>query len=155
MIKQAVSLNETVAFLNHLARLDPHAMFELVSARTQCNDILAQHPTVQVVKMDGKHIFGLLGVFNGLFGVDENNHGPIAMSWEDGKPETLRFVRVDDEHQAWEAKLKAELDAWKKCPLHLVTGNAVFEAPIINHPFELDAKAPLDGYAPGRDSQEA
>jgi hypothetical protein len=57
------------AFLNTLVALDPDAMMALVESRVPCNEVLADHPTVQVhVGEGGQPMVGLLGILNGLVG---------------------------------------------------------------------------------------
>lgn len=78
MIKQSITLEEVVAFLNELVVIDRAAMTALVETRVPCNEALADHPTVQVsCREDGARV-GLLGILNGLFGVDERGYGAIG-----------------------------------------------------------------------------
>lgn len=85
----SVTVSEVVGLLNELLRLDPEAMHNLVEGRVQCNEAIADHPTVQVsgrVNGDGTtYEFGILGLLNGLFGVDEKSYGAISASYEEGK----------------------------------------------------------------------
>ena len=78
-IKESVTLDETIELLNSLVEIDPHAMTKLISARVECNEKLADHPTVQVGAIDDKTEVGILGVLNGIFGADEDGWGPIQV----------------------------------------------------------------------------
>ena len=80
MIKEKVSKQETVDFLNHILKIDPDAVNNLFSIRVGCNKVLARHPSVQVGKItDDYFIVGMMGVLNGLFGSDEHGWGHIVI----------------------------------------------------------------------------
>jgi hypothetical protein len=94
-IKESVTVKDTVAFLNELVKVDRGAMVRLFGdGRTHCNEALAKHPTVQVGYTKGKryasggtsevkiYSVGLLGILNGLFGVDAEDWGTIAACYE-------------------------------------------------------------------------
>lgn len=81
---KTVSLEETIDFLNDAIRTDSKAMENLFESRVLCNQEMADHPTIQVMSLDGKYLVGLIGILNGLFGVDEYGWGPIAAVWDDG-----------------------------------------------------------------------
>jgi len=83
MIKTTVTLAEVIAYLNELVAADPEAIGELVESRTPCNRTLAEHPIVQVLRhLDGSCSIGILGILNGLFGVDQSSWGTIAAIFE-------------------------------------------------------------------------
>ena len=76
-----------VAFLNDLLRLDPNFVQRLVTTRFECNQTIADHPTVQVAVKEhepdlvpGDHPFacGFIGVLNGCLGIHEDGTGPVA-----------------------------------------------------------------------------
>ena len=74
-----------VDYLNELKMFDSLAMAALVGIRVPCNKALALHPTCQVAEYYGSNVVGLLGVLNGLCGIDEETgFGPIAAVFEDG-----------------------------------------------------------------------
>jgi hypothetical protein len=84
MIKDSVTLVETINFLNELTNLDRDAMERLIRARVPCNEKMADHATVQVGDDDqDRPVVGFLGVINGLFGVDERNYGQICAVFRD------------------------------------------------------------------------
>jgi len=78
-----VSVDEVVDFLNELVEIDKDAIARLIATRVSCNESLADHPTVQVMVKDNRFKVGLLGIINGLFGVDEKGFGAIAFEYSD------------------------------------------------------------------------
>lgn len=99
MIKEQVTPDDVVNFLNEIALIDNTAISCLADDRVPCNEALAQHPTVQV-KRDGVYRkVGFLGIINGLLGTyDEGEHkgsGPITAEMDElGK--IVYFRRTDD-----------------------------------------------------------
>lgn len=77
MIKEKISIDEVVDFLNELVRLDEPAITKLLDARVECGENFADHETLQVGKYRDVFKVGFLGVLNGLFGADEQKYGPI------------------------------------------------------------------------------
>lgn len=92
-----------VALLNEMLSLDPNATLELMRLHVSCNESLAGHPTIQVGATDA-HSFtyevGLLGVLNGLVGVNSAQLGVISaeLEGEDWASVTkiISFVVLDD-----------------------------------------------------------
>lgn len=83
-IYETISIDDAITYLNELIALDKPAIAALIANRVPCNEALANHPTVQVSKQnDGYHV-GMLGILNGLFGVDDTEWGPIVFVFEDG-----------------------------------------------------------------------
>lgn len=84
MLKDKITIDEAIATLNEAIQADREAMTAMVETRFACNETLADHPTIQVVQArDPRHpdqpfLVGLLGIINGLFGVQDNGWGPIA-----------------------------------------------------------------------------
>jgi len=79
MIKETISVDEAISFLNELVRIDPTMLRSLILNRVPCSAAMAEHPTVQVsLGADGTFEIGLLGVLNGLFGADDKGWGAIA-----------------------------------------------------------------------------
>jgi len=79
MLKDSVTVHEAVGLLNSALEADPAAVSALVSTRVPCNELLALHPTIQAgcgPVIAGPNV-GLLGVLNGLFGVDDKGYGAI------------------------------------------------------------------------------
>lgn len=88
---EKVSVNDILAVLNDALKKDPEAMTALVNARVNCNEALENHDSIQVGTYDDKGEFasegqtkvGLLGLLNGLVGVDKNVYGPISATVDD------------------------------------------------------------------------
>ncbi len=80
-----------VAVLNDALERDPEAVTELVNMRTDCNERLAAHPTIQVHKYGKVHRIGVLGLLNGALG-----GGPSGDIGAKGaiNPQTGHFVRI-------------------------------------------------------------
>lgn len=86
MIKEQVTLDELITFLNELIKLDPNAMTSLFSNRPECNMAMADHPTVQVgtqTIVPEQHTISVLGVLNGLFGISSQGWGPLTAVWDE------------------------------------------------------------------------
>ena len=92
-MKDSITIQETLDLLNGALKDDPEAINNLVDKRVNCNDTLADHPTIQVYSDGKKDFVGLLGILNGLFGVDEKGSGPIAARVDD-EDKVLEFVRT-------------------------------------------------------------
>lgn len=77
MEPKTVNLDAAIEFINELIETDREAITALWQNRVPCNQALADHPTVQVGEENGRFVVGLLGILNGLFGVDETGTGFI------------------------------------------------------------------------------
>ena len=97
MIKNNVSIEETVNFLNELLEYDAYAISALFSTRIMCNRYLADHESVQVRQL-GDNVFqvGMIGIINGLFGIDQNGWGHIAADYDNGKIIKFRLLTNED-----------------------------------------------------------
>lgn len=86
-----------VDFMNELQALDPEAVETLIETRVPCNYALAGHPTLQCVPLGGGHSVGLLGILNGLCGVDRTGAGFIVAEFDDPPSGKLTrfYVRAD------------------------------------------------------------
>ena len=78
-----IAADYVVEFLNSLLVIDKAAVQRLVDARTPCNQALADHPTVQCGKRGDGFEVGILGVLNGLLGVDGDGWGFLCAVYED------------------------------------------------------------------------
>jgi len=67
-----------VALLNEAFGLDPEALSALHRSRVPCNEALARHPAIQVRRHDKGYDVGLVGLLNGLSGVDAEGRGAVA-----------------------------------------------------------------------------
>lgn len=89
-IKESVTPQEVLDFLNSLMEVDPATMNSIFSARFQCNDAMLNHPTVQCGRLSetiGE--VGVIGILNGLFGIDKEGWGVFAMSMENDRPSVI------------------------------------------------------------------
>lgn len=81
MLKDSVTIDDVIELLNDAFAKDPEAINELVAIRVFCNEILANHPTIQVAgpALSGVgYSVGLIGILNGIFGVADDGYGAIA-----------------------------------------------------------------------------
>jgi hypothetical protein len=98
-MREQVSIDDVIAFLNELIALDNDAVVQTTLHRVACNQALADHPTVQVApvynefgaEIQGAYTVGFTGLINGLFGVGERGQGSIRYVMQDG--ELVRFER--------------------------------------------------------------
>jgi hypothetical protein len=93
-IKSSITIEEAVDFLNELRVTDAAAIQSLFSMRTSCNEKMADHPTVQVgtIGTSTYYIVGLIGIINGLFGVDDDGIGRITVDYTDGQIDRFRLT---------------------------------------------------------------
>ena len=77
MIDKLDLATELVDYLNDLVELDKSAINALVNHRVPCNESLDKHPTVQAFGPDNNVTIGMLGILNGLCGVNNKGRGPI------------------------------------------------------------------------------
>lgn len=79
-IKSQITIEETIKLLNEAVQADAKAMRDLIESRVECNATFAAHPTIQVANYHKKDAYtvGLLGILNGLFGIDDKGWGSIA-----------------------------------------------------------------------------
>jgi len=90
-----------ITVLNECVALDREALHKLIETRVPCNRALADHPTVQVSSgAPGEFsTVGLLGILNGIVGVDSDGWGFIAASFdEEGK--LVKFLRTPPRKKA-------------------------------------------------------
>lgn len=80
---QKRSPHDVVQMLNEAMKTDPEAMTRLVESRVSCTLPLADHPTIQVRSDDKGYSVGMLGVLNGIFGVDSTGSGAIAAEFDE------------------------------------------------------------------------
>lgn len=86
-----IDLDSVITYLNELIAIDKPAIAALLANRVPCNEYLAEHPTVQVSAQHGGYHVGMLGIINGMFGVNRQGFGLIRYVFEDG--ELIRFER--------------------------------------------------------------
>ncbi len=83
MIKKSITAEEMLHYLNGLIVLDRRAISTLFLIRTGCNESLENHPTVQV---SDDSTVGILGIINGMFGVNKHGWGPFILIADDDGP---------------------------------------------------------------------
>ncbi len=98
MIKKKVTPEETIDLLNEMLKIDRRATESLFSMRVGCNKKLANHPTIQVMQVHKNyHIVGILGILNGLLGIDKDGWGCICMDLKkNNQIERFRLVKDKD-----------------------------------------------------------
>lgn len=69
MIKESVTIDDVIKYLNELVDLDRDCISRLMLKYEKCNNGIVNHPTCQATK-DG--YVSLLGLINGIFGVIED-----------------------------------------------------------------------------------
>jgi hypothetical protein len=89
------SAKTTVDYLNRLLEVDRNTVECLFDIRVPCNDAMRDHPTVQVITTPNGARVGLIGVLNGLFGVDQKDRGHIC-TIHDEEDNLLRFELTRD-----------------------------------------------------------
>ncbi len=83
---------QAVNLLNEAMGLDPVAIEALIEQRVPCNQALGDHPTIQCLsEQPDECLLGMLGILNGICGVDEKGWGPIAAVYDDDTKRLLRF----------------------------------------------------------------
>jgi len=85
MLKGSVTPKEVCNLLNEMLEQDYDCIHSLITNYVKCNDTVANHPTVQVRKYpEDKHpLLGMLGLLNGMFGIDDNGYGAIKYEIDD------------------------------------------------------------------------
>jgi len=84
MLKQSITIKNVCDILNELIKLDQKCAETLVSQRVPCNESVADHPTIQVHQPPGeKPSVGLLGILNGLFGIQDDGFGALCAEFDD------------------------------------------------------------------------
>jgi len=74
-----ITVEQAVEVLNRAHKADPVAMHNLINNRVLCSEELTEDPTIQVGQITpGLAEVGMLGIINGIFGVNDENIGFIA-----------------------------------------------------------------------------
>lgn len=89
----SVTAQNAIALLNEASKLDPAAIRALIEHRVPCNCHLADHPTIEVgCTEDGDPRVGMIGLINGLFGLDANTRGPVLTNIPDDPTKPVTFL---------------------------------------------------------------
>lgn len=93
-MRNEVKIQETIDLLNEALEADHAAISRLFDRKVFCNEQLANHSTIQVEEYSRGTLWmvGILGLLNGLFGVDQNGYGPIVAVYDEAKI-LVRFDR--------------------------------------------------------------
>ena len=89
-----IDLDDAIKILNNILKADPKAITQLVSYRADCNTALRDHPTVQVAcYTPDMMVVGLLGILNGIFTTETNEHGYIAVNMDEKTGNITNFFK--------------------------------------------------------------
>lgn len=84
---ETVAVKDVIAMLNEIQQLNPELMTDITMTRYPCNHAIRDHKTVQAHCFGDSSIekpkVGLIGILNGLIGIDKNHFGPIAAILEE------------------------------------------------------------------------
>jgi len=97
MIKESVTIDDAIDLLNKLVDLDPDCAHRLVETRQPCNAQLADHPSIQCQVREDQASLGLLGVVNGLFGIDSKGYGPIVACYDGDRLDYFKRFQPSEE----------------------------------------------------------
>lgn len=92
-MKESITPDDVCDLLNELLSVDYDSIYELVTRHVECNQALVDHETVQVRGYAGPPSVGMMGIINGMFGVNQNGHGPICYEIENGKILKFRLFK--------------------------------------------------------------
>ena len=87
------AIDTAIEVLNRVHTADPTVLPALINHRVPCNEAICEDVTVQVGKHDGEWQVGLLGILNGIFGIQETGIGYIGAHYNDDKVLT-HFIRM-------------------------------------------------------------
>lgn len=89
-----------IQYLNSLLLLDPVAITKLVETRVEVNKDFTKHETVQILDIgtdeNPMYSVGLLGILNGLCGVDDDGWGFIVAECDLDTGRILKFIHKKD-----------------------------------------------------------
>lgn len=90
-------LDWALNILNSALACDNQAITNLVESRVICNEALANHPCILARnKNNGHYDIGILGIINGMIGVDEKTgYGHITAVYDEEEKIVLRFEKTD------------------------------------------------------------
>lgn len=83
--RNRAAIRDAIGVLNRVHAADPTVLPVLFAHRVRCNEALADDPSVQVKQREGHCDVGLLGIINGLFGVDAATRGFISAHYDGGE----------------------------------------------------------------------
>jgi len=81
-----MTISDIVEFLNKAAKLDARAIEGLVNLRVPCNEVIAEHPTIQVAaeskSENATPFLGMLGLLNGVIGETSTSGDKITINYD-------------------------------------------------------------------------
>jgi hypothetical protein len=77
-MKQSITVDEVIAYLNELNILDPQAIYNLFNHREACYDNFDLYPSILTLYKGGQSHLGILGIMNGMFGLNAEGKGQIT-----------------------------------------------------------------------------
>lgn len=96
MIRASVTVEDAIILLNEALAADQEAINALYRSKVSCNETLANHPTIQIgVRPDNNYVVGLLGIMNGLFGIDDKGYGAIVAIIDDDTGKITSFKKYN------------------------------------------------------------
>ena len=97
-MKESITLNEAVDFLNGLLLIDRAMVTSLCFSRVPCNKAIEEHPNLQVhANGDGTCSIGLIGFLNGLFEVISIEKGGAITAILDDKDGSITNFAIAKE----------------------------------------------------------
>lgn len=90
------TVQQAVDLLNEALEIDREAIETLFSQRVAASKALGEHPTIQILTHPGgERTLGVLGLLNGIFGVDAEQWGFIASCHDDETDRLIKFIVRD------------------------------------------------------------
>lgn len=101
--RHKVTIDDVVKFLNNWVENDRTTVERLIHNHVSCLDWTSNHPSIQVVvdSTTGRARVGVVGLLNGLFGVNEEGLGPISAVFDIKCP---RASISGEAHDSWKEK---------------------------------------------------
>lgn len=90
--------------LNDLLKTDKQSIQALFSTRVFCNSDLADHPTCQVGKFDGRNAVGVLAIINAIFVNNPNMGSLIGCEIDDVSGEIYKFEVMSERRKRRKAE---------------------------------------------------
>ena len=93
------AVRRAIEYLNSVLKIDPDAVKRLFKHEVPCNDALTKHPTCRVGDAGTGHdpTLSVLGLINGIFGVDEHGQGHINSLHPGDSTDIETFLRGTNE----------------------------------------------------------
>ena len=87
---RSISINDAIKNMNnYMYTHESEFGYEVLCGRMPCNDELSKHPSIRIGWHDKSYTLSMLGLINGIFGIDKKCSGPIARN------SSSEFIRLD------------------------------------------------------------